>query len=294
MFLLIFRIIRQRTLALALLATVALAGCSAVKLGYEQGPSLSYWWLDAHLDFNDRQTPQVREALERLQRWHRQRELPVYADLLARMATLAEGPIEAEQVCQIEREVLQRLDVLQREALRTFSPVAAQLDARQIRHLSAHLEQKNVRWEEEWLQGSTSARLQRRLDKVIDRNSDFYGSLSPAQTLLLRKHLEQSTWTPEWGRQERLRQQRDLVGTLMRIEQADLPAKSAETALLGVWERWLTPPAEADRQRWQAWLEQGCKNLAELHNSTSTEQRQRAARRLRAYEKDLRELAGRS
>jgi hypothetical protein len=279
---------------LAVLAAWLLTGCSAIKLGYEQGPSLSYWWLDAHLDFNSSQSPQVREALDRLQRWHRQRELPLYADLLARTATLAEGPIDAEQVCQVEREVLQRLDALQRETIRAFSPVAAQIDARQIRHLSTHLEQKNARWEDEWMQGSASARLQRRLDKQVDRYTDFYGSLSSAQTRLLRRHLEQSLWSPEWGRQERLRQQRDLLGTLMRIEQENLPARSAETALLGVWERWLTPPAEADRQRWQAWLEQGCKNLAELHNSTSAEQRQRAARRLRAYEKDLRELAGRS
>ncbi len=294
MFLLILRIIRHRSLALALLATSVLAGCSAIKLGYEQGPSLSYWWLDAHLDFSDTQTPKVREALERLQRWHRQRELPLYADLLARTATLAEGPIDAEQVCQVEREVMQRLDVLQRESIRALSPVAAEINARQIRHLSAHLEQKNTRWEEQWMQGTASARLQRRLDKVVDRHSDFYGSLTAAQTSLLRKQLEQSLWTPEWGRQERLRQQRDLLGTLMRVAQEDLPVRSTETALLGVWERWLSPQADADRQRWQSWLEQGCKNLAELHNSTSAEQRQRAARRLRAYEKDLRELAGRS
>ena len=279
---------------LTVLAAWLLSGCSAIKLGYEQGPALSYWWLDAHLDFNSSQSPQVREALDRLQRWHRQRELPLYADLLARAATLAEGPIDAEQVCQIERDALQRIDALQRESIRAFSPVAAQIDARQIRHLSTHLEQKNARWEDEWMQGSASARLQRRLDKLVDRHTDFYGSLSAAQTRLLRRQLEQSLWSPEWGRQERLRQQRDLLGTLMRIEQENLSAKSTETALLGVWERWLAPPAEADRQRWQAWLEQGCKNLAELHNSTSPEQRQRAARRLRAYEKDLRELAGRS
>ena len=271
-----------------------LTGCSAIKLGYEQGPSLSYWWLDAHLDFNSSQSPQVREALERLQRWHRQRELPLYADLLARAATLAEGPIEAEQVCQVERDALKRLDALQRESIRAFSPVADQIDARQIRHLSTHLEQKNARWEDEWMQGSASARLERRLDKQVDRYTDFYGSLSAAQTRLLRRQLEQSPWSPEWGRQERLRQQRDLLSTLMRIEQENLPVKAAEAALLGVWERWLSPPTETDRQRWQAWLEQGCKNLAELHNSTSAEQRQRAARRLRAYEKDLRELAGRS
>lgn len=294
MFLLISRIIRQRCLALALLGALALAGCSAIKLGYEQGPSLVYWWLDGHLDFSDSQSTRVREALDRLHRWHRQRELPLYADLLSRAATMAEGPIEAQQVCQIERDLQQRLDVLLQETIRQLGPIAVEIDARQIRHLSTHLEQKNAKWEDQWLQGSPSARLQRRLDKLVDRHADFYGSLTAPQTQLLRQQLAQSVWSPEWGRQERLRQQRDLLGTLMRIDLENLSARSAELALLGVWERWLEPRSAADRQRWQDWMEQGCKNLAELHNSTSQEQRQRAARRLRGYEKDLRELAGRS
>ena len=279
---------------MALLGALALTGCSAIKFGYEQLPSLAYWWLDGHLDFSEAQTPKVREGLERLHRWHRQRELPLYADLLARTATLAEGPVEAEQVCQIEREILQRADSLMLEAIRIFSPLATQIDARQIRHLSAHLEQKNAKWEEQWLQGSAAARLERRLDKVAERHADFYGSLSPAQMGLLRKQIEQSAWSPEWGRQERLRQQRDLLGTLMRIAQEDLSTRPTQAALQAVWARWMHPAAAADQQRWQSWTEQGCQNLAELHNSTSAEQRQRAARRLRAYEKDLRELASRS
>jgi len=293
-FLLLSRIIRQGCLALCLLGALALTGCSAVKFGYEQGPSLAYWWLDGQFDFNDSQSTRVREALDRLQRWHRQRELPLYADLLARSATLAEGPIEAEQVCKLQSDVQQRLDALMQESIRQLGAVAVGMDARQIRHLSKHLEQKNAKWEDQWLQGSASARLQRRLDKAIERYADFYGSLTTSQTQLLRQQLEQSLWSPEWGRQERLRQQRDLLGTLMRIDLENLSARSTELALLGVWERWLEPRSAADRQRWQDWMEQGCKNLAELHNSTSQEQRQRAARRLRGYEKDLRELAGRS
>lgn len=279
---------------MALLGALALAGCSAVKFGYEQAPSLVYWWLDGHLDLTNAQGPKVREALDRLQRWHRQHELPLYADLLARAATMAEGPLEAEQVCQIEHQMQLRLDALLHEAIRQLSPIAVQIDARQIRHLSTHLDQKNAKWEDQWLQGSPGARLQRRLDKLVDRHADFYGALTAAQTKLLRQQLEHSVWSPEWGRQERLRQQRDLLGTLMRIDLENPSARSAELALLRVWERWLQPRSAADRQRWQDWAEQGCKNLAELHNSTSSEQRQRAAQRLRAYEKDLRELIGRS
>jgi hypothetical protein len=31
---------------LMLLALLVLQGCSAIKLGYQQLPTLSYWWLD--------------------------------------------------------------------------------------------------------------------------------------------------------------------------------------------------------------------------------------------------------
>lgn len=294
MFLLLSKIIRQQFLALALLGALVLTGCSAVKFGYEQTPSLLYWWLDGYLDVTDPQAAPMRQALQRLQQWHRQRELPQYADLLARAATMAEGPIQAEQVCQTTREMQQRLDVLLQEAIRQMGPVAAQIDARQIRHLSKQVEDKNAQWEAQWLHGTPSTLLQRRLDKAVDRYADFYGSLSPAQTSLLRQQLEQSVWTPQWGRQERLRQQQDLLGVLVRMDQDKSPAPAAEQALLALWTRWLEPPSAADRQRWQDWRAQACQHLADVHNSTSAQQRQRAARRLRAYERDLRELAARS
>jgi hypothetical protein len=40
----------------------------------------------------------------------------------------------------------------------------------------------------------------------------------------------------------------------------------------------------------QAMSQQACNNLTQLHNTTSAEQRQRAVRRIRAYERDLRDL----
>ena len=44
-----------------LLAMLWLQGCSAIKLGYQQLPTLSYWWLDNYLAFTDSQTPRIKE-----------------------------------------------------------------------------------------------------------------------------------------------------------------------------------------------------------------------------------------
>ena len=292
MFLLLSRIIRQRWLALSLVSALALTACSAIKIGYEQTPTLVYWWMDGHLDLEGDQPSQMREALERLQRWHRQNELPPTADLLARLATLAQAPLDAEQACRLTREAERRADRFMHEAVRTAAPLATRINTRQIGHLSAQFDRKNTQWEEKWLEGPPHARLQRRLDRLVDRYTDFYGSLSTEQVGLLRQQLARSAWTPEWGRRDRLRQQRELLSALMRIEQEKLGAKPAEALLLGVWERWMQPPDATGKAVAQKMVQQGCENLAQLHNSASPEQRQRAARRLRAYEQDLRDLIG--
>ncbi|MEN9888986.1 MAG: hypothetical protein RL559_1023, partial [Pseudomonadota bacterium] len=109
MSLLLSGIIRHRLSALVLLGALALSGCSALKVGYEQSPTLLYWWLDSHVDFTDAQTPRAREALGQLQAWHRRQELPAYVALLARMASLAEGPVTEAQACQISQEVQQHM-----------------------------------------------------------------------------------------------------------------------------------------------------------------------------------------
>ncbi len=293
MFPLLSGIIRHRLCAL-LLGTLLLGACSAVKVGYSQAPALLYWWLDGHVDFSEAQGPRAREALDQLQAWHRVQELPAYAELLGRMATLADGPVTEAQACQLSQQVQQHLARLADEAARQATPVARTLDARQRQHLTGHWARKNAKWQDEWLKGPPEQRLQRRVDKAAERYADFYGPLTPAQTALVRRHVTQPAWTPEWGQQEMRRRQKAVLDALTAIEQEALGAQEAEARLRGLWGQFMNPPAPADRERQQAWLAQGCQNIAELHNSTTPEQRQRAARRLRAYEKDLRELAGRS
>ena len=277
-----------------LLAFVLLQGCSTLQFGYNQAPSLGYWWLDSQLSLDSGQSERTRETLQQLQRWHREKELLVYADLLQKLQTLGTGDLDAQQVCGVWNQVSEGMDRFMAQAIRLSAPIALQLQPRQLRHLARHQEDKNEDWEKEWLRGSAEERLQRRLEKTASRYSDFYGNLSEAQTELVRSQLQKSLWTAEWGRQDRLRRQQSLLGALQRLQQEGTNTAQAESLLRSVWQQWLQPPAAADRQLYKDFIAQSCQNLAALHNSTSAEQRQRAVRRLRAYEKDLRELAGRS
>jgi hypothetical protein len=273
-----------------LLALVLLSGCSAIKLAYQQLPTLSYWWLDNYLSFSDAQTPRVKESLEYLQRWHRQQELPLYTQLINRVAQSSQGNIQAQDACTLWSDGQARADRLVQEALRQTAPVIATLSPRQLSHLTRHFGLKNEDWEKQWLRGNNEERFKRRLSMAVDRYSDFYGDLTPSQTALLQSQMSQSEWTPEWGLQQRKRQQQDLLAALQKIQQQNLSSAQLEAELQGVWQRWFLPPQASDAALVQRLRTQACQNLADFHNSTSAEQRQRAARRLRSYERDLLDL----
>jgi len=268
--------IRWLVLALAL---PLLQACSAIKLGYQQLPTLSYWWLDSAVSFNDAQAERTKEALANVYRWHRGQELATYSDLLQRTAELSQGKLQADQVCSVWSEVQALMDRTARVTITQAVPVVQMLGPRQLSHLARHQDSKNEDWDKEWLQGSAA-----------ERYRSFYGELNAAQVALVKTQVSQSSWSPEWGRQERLRREQDLLSTLRQSGVGAASAAQVEASLLGVWQRWLTPPHEAGRAMVQKMTRQACDNLAQLHNTTSPEQRQRAARRLRAYEQDIREL----
>jgi len=281
---------RRWVQGLVLLLLVLLQACSALQVGYRQAPNLGYWWLDSQFNLSSEQSEPVRAALQQLQRWHREQELPRYGELLTQLHSLSTREVEAAQVCQVWTQVNDSLQRLAGQSVRQLAPLALQLQPRQLRHLARHWDKANADWNKEWLEGSANERLARRLDKAASRYGDFYGSLSDKQMALLRAQLQASAWSPQWGQQDRLRRQQLLMATLQSLQAPGTTVAQAETALMAVWQQWLTPPAEADRRVQQALVQQACQNLAELHNSTSTEQRQRAARKLRAYDRDLREL----
>lgn len=269
---------------------VLLQGCSTIKLGYQQLPTLSYWWLDSTVSFSGAQSKGAKEALDQLHQWHRREELPAYAELLQRALPLTAGPVQSEQVCGVWADVQTRLDTLMREAVVQVAPVAMALGPRQLSHMARHWERQNEEWEQEWLQGNTSERLQRRLDKTLERYRSFYGELNPAQEGLLKTQLAQSPWTAEWGRQDRQRRQQDLLSALQRISQDGMTRAQAQTQLWGVWQRWLLPTDAGQRTMMQNLSQRACDNLAQLHNTATPEQRQQVARRLRAYDRDIRDL----
>lgn len=275
----------------ALLLAAALGGCSAIKLGYEALDDVGYWWLDGYLDFSDQQATRVRDDLQRLHAWHRANELPRIAELLGRMEQLAPGSITPAQACAFVPLFQARLLAVAEQAEPALAATALELTPRQLRHLQRKYNDNNKTWRREWIDLDAGERRDKRFKQVLDRLEMIYGRLDEPQRAVLQGGIERSIFDPQRMLGERQRRQQDLHHVLRTLAGSQTSPAAARSMLRGYLERALKSPDAAYRPYQEALLEEGCRTFAAVHEATTPAQREQAARRLRAYQRDLRELA---
>ena len=274
-----------------LLAAAALGACSAIKLAYNNLPTVSYWRLDAYLDFNGAQTPKVRDELEQLLAWHRQNELPRIASLLQEAQALAPGEVTPAQVCAMTDRIRERLLAVTERAEPAGTELALSLSESQLQQLERKYAKVNAEYRKGWLERTPAQVQQKRYDRFLDRAEDFYGRLTDEQRDLLKQQAAQSVFDPQLTDAERRRRQQDALAVLRGFVAGKPSPAEARAALHDYIQRIAEPPPGPWRDQQQALLQEGCRNTAALHNSTTASQRAQAVRRLQAYQEDLRELA---
>ena len=274
------------------MTSVVLTGaCSAVKIGYNNVPDLAYWWLDGYADFNETQSSRVRDELLRLHQWHRATELPKAADLLHKTRELVPKEVSPEQVCSLFEDLRSRLEAVHAQAEPGIVAVAMSLTPAQLSHMDAKFGKTNSAWRGDWLEGTPEEKQAKRMKSAVERAEQVYGTLGEAQLAIVRASIARSGFDPQLSYTERLRRQQDLLQTLRQITASRESSTLATTALRGYLDRSLNSPNTAYRAYSGKALLDSCRATALLHNSTSAAQRERAAQRLAAYERDFRELA---
>ncbi|WP_300660748.1 DUF6279 family lipoprotein [Hydrogenophaga sp.] len=267
---------------------VTLAACTAARLAYNQAHNATYWWLDSHVDFNNGQSTPVRGDINAFFQWHRTNELPVYAGLLQRWQTLASQDMSATQVCAEFDVIRQRIDRATEASVQPMARLALQLDAAQLEHLKSRQAKSNEEFADDFLQASEAARIDKRFERALSRSEMLYGTLSAAQKEQLRASIKASPFDPQRTQAERLRRQADLLKTVKEAQAA--PDTAAERVRAHI-ARIVQSPTPGYQAYSDDLIRQGCAQFAQLHNTTSPEQRANAVRVLKGYEDDLRVLS---
>ena len=285
--------IRGETLAkigCALVLGVSLAGCSAVKLAYNNLPEFGYWWLDSYVDFNGAQSPRVKEQLAQLLERHRRTELPKLLALVETAQRLAPADVTPAQVCAASDAIRQSLLATAVDASGPGAELALGLGDAQLQHLQGKYAKNNADYASDWLERSADAQHRKRYDAFLERSEDFYGTLDDGQRKLLRQMADRSIFDPQRLDAERRQRQRESLDILRGFSNSGARPADVQAALVAYARRIAEPPPGPWRDYQQALLQESCANIARLHNVTRPAQREQAVRRLQAYAQDVRDL----
>jgi len=268
-----------------------LSACSTVKLAYNNANELAWWWLTDYVSFSEAQRPAMRQALVQAHEWHRRQQLPGYVDLLGRWQGAVQGDLATAQVCALADEVVQRLEDLSSavEALDAAALQAvASLSSSQLSGLERRQAKANAEFREKYLSVPAEELASDRFKQALSRAETLYGRLQPEQKRALAKALSTTPWDASASYARRIKRQQAMVQSLRALQNA--PAEQVRAGLKTMLARSMVDADPADRAASLAARKQMCSVAAELHQSTTREQRSKAVDTLKGYASDLRTL----
>lgn len=253
-----------------------------------------WWWLDGYLDFDRQQAPAVRQTIQDGLAWHRQTQLPLYAAWAGQASAEIRQPVSAEQACgwlgQAQAWGHTALDAM----LPALARQAQALTPAQRSHLARKFESRARTFEEEQVQVSEDERRRERLKGWRQRYGDLYGRLNPAQEQLLAEAATTLASDPLQRLADLRRRQQAVLALLATLSGQPPGDDRAQAELAALLQPMLTLGATGS-PAWrslQARLREGhCELFARMHQASTPPQRDHAARWLRGWEADLKQLA---
>lgn len=273
---------------LLVLCVTALAGCSSIRLAYGNAPQLLWWWIDGYVDFSSAQSPSVRQALDRLHEWHRGTQLPELLALLDSAQTQVTEPTTPEKACRWQGQVREALEPTLERALQLAAEQLPGLGEAQFRHMEQRYAKGNAEMRRDFLQPDAEDRAEASVKRTLERVERIYGRLGDAQKRVVREGVAASPFDPELWLAERQRRQRDVMQTLRRLSAEKADSSTRLAALRTLVQGLERSPDPAYRAYQQRLTDYNCGFAAQVHNSTTPAQRQRARETFKGWEEDLR------
>lgn len=265
-----------------------LAGCSALRVAYNTGPQLGWWYIDGYFDFSREQSPLVKGAIERWFDWHRQTQLSAYAALLVTMQAQITEPTTPAAACEWNARINDLLTPAIVRALEHSADLLPRLTEVQLKHLEGRYAKNIDEMREQFLQADLAERQAESLKRAVSRTEQIYGRLEEAQRKVIAEGVAASPFDPQAWMEERKRRQRDTLATLRRLLAERADREQRLVALKALADRSQRSPDAAYRAYQQQLVSYNCAFAARIHNATTLAQRQRAKSNLKGWEEDLR------
>jgi len=275
-----------------LLAACVLASCTALRVGYNHGESVVYWWMNGYLDFDADQQPWVRQRIGELLTWHRSTQLKDYVILLTHQQQRLRRNVSKGELLADVDDLKQRSLQLADRALPALADLALSLRPHQLQQMRNKFADNNAKFRKDYLKGDAEQRQRFRYQQVLEQAEYWFGGFSREQERLIRQASDARPLDNEFWLAQRVRRQNDMLALLTRI-QTEKPSRDATIALLRAYlVAILEQSGNADRR---AFLDNSTDSSAHMAmtiiNSTTPQQKAHAMRKLQSWIDDFNALA---
>ena len=270
--------------------SLLLSSCSSIQLAYNQVDFLLKWWIDDYVDLSTEQSQMFDQSIPLIVKKHRQEELPKALQQLRQLRAKVEQPLQIDDGVKIVKDVKSfsrtSINLLQDDAVN----LALSLQAKQFTYMENAFTKSNKKFQNDFLKGNFEDRLDKRVEKIIERTESFSGNLTKSQKIQINEIAREYLLDMEVVYQTRLYKQQLTIKTLKKIAQ-DQPspaqAKSMINQLFNDIELGSTPEQKEFEKKRD--LHSGIV-LAKITELFDEQQRKKTQAKIRSWEQDLQKL----
>ncbi len=214
-----------------LLVISLLAGCSAARLAYSNGETLTYWWLNGYAAFDSEQGSRVKKDIDDLFDWHRQTQLRSYVQFLKRSQQRAHTGVSEAELQADHDEIKKHILVLADRALPAMADLALSLRPEQIDNIGKKFASNNDKYRKDHLHGSLEKRQHSRYKKALRQAEHWFGDFSPQQQQKIRELSDARPLNNELVLNDRMQRQAALIA-LLRDIQREKPRRDVAMSMI--------------------------------------------------------------
>lgn len=284
----------RRTLSglfLIVLMTV-LAACSSLRLAYNNGDTLLYWWLDGYVDLNSEQKSQVKEDIDRLFQWHRKNQLQDYVHILqTAQRQLTAGPSQADLQNDYD-DIKKRTETLLLKATPELAELARSLQPEQIAALERKFAANNAEFRKKNMRGDREAQQRYRFKKSMEQFELWFGNFTDEQEAQIRKASDARPLNNEIWLDERTRRQNNILALARKVQSEKLSQEATQAQIQTLIKDGFRRLDNSERKAFfEAAEEANIQLVLTVINLATPAQKAHAQRRMQGWIDDFRSLA---
>lgn len=196
-----------------------LGACSSLKLAYNNGDTLLFWWLDAYVDLTSDQKPEVKSDIGDLFRWHRKTQLQDYVQILRTGQRQLQGSPTVADLQADYREVRSRAETVLMKAVPDIAELALKLTPEQIDAMEKKFDKNNRDFRKKNMKGDRIEQMKFRYKKSMEQFELWFGDFSREQEAIIRKASDARPLDNELWLDERMRRQQGILNLARKIRQ---------------------------------------------------------------------------